>query len=512
MSDRSKLQLVKPGQPPPDGDLAALAEAQASDHLDPFACSDVDLLDHRLHELPTTDHGNALRLYERFGDRIRYVPVWNRWFVWDGRRWREDPGGKQVKWLARHVALKVFCEANTLLGHDSARAEQLSKWCFASQSNARLEATIAVATSEKRLHVVPDEIDRHENELNVENGLLHLLGGVLQPHDPARLITALAPVRWEGDQPCRDAECPWEQLVERALPDPDVRDFLQRYCAYAVSGRSNAKLSAFLHGPPDTSKTTLVEILRAVLGVDYAVEVAKTLFVVKERSHDHHPTEVADLFGVRLATVSELEAGEKFLEARFKKLTGGDRMKGRRMRQDFFDWDPTHAFVMAGNERPEVRGDDKAFWRRMRVVPFDVVIPHDEQQDDLAAMVVREHGHCVLAWLVRGMRDLTTRGFSEPATVLVATEEYRQESDHVGQFLSDRATRVPGAVTRHADLRDAYHAWCLGEAVAPLRDKAFRQAVKNSGWVHDKVWTGEAEVRGWRDLSTLSTVSTPVSL
>ena len=53
-----------------------------------------------------------------------------------------------------------------------------------------------------------------------------------------------------------------------------------------------------------------------------------------------HPTDLAELHGRRVIVCSELKPGDSFDEARVKLLTGGDRIKARRMRQDFFSFNP----------------------------------------------------------------------------------------------------------------------------------------------------------------------------
>ena len=47
---------------------------------------------------PKTELGYAHRLIAVYGDRLRYVPAWRRWLVWDGKRWAmtgpaSPPGG-----------------------------------------------------------------------------------------------------------------------------------------------------------------------------------------------------------------------------------------------------------------------------------------------------------------------------------------------------------------------------------------------------------------------------------
>ena len=50
------------------------------------------------------------------------------------------------------------------------------------------------------------------------------------------------------------------------------------------------------------------------------------------------------------------------------------------MREDFWDFDPSHSIIVHTNHKPIVRGTDEGIWRRLRFVPFAVVIP-EEQRD-----------------------------------------------------------------------------------------------------------------------------------
>src|SRR5256885_3598730 len=50
----------------------------------------------------------------------------------------------------------------------------------------------------------------------------------------------------------------------------------------------------------------------------------------------------ADLWGKRFVACIETEAGRRMAEALMKELTGGDRLRARRMREDFWEFMPTH--------------------------------------------------------------------------------------------------------------------------------------------------------------------------
>jgi putative DNA primase/helicase len=68
----------------------------------------------------------------------------------------------------------------------------------------------------------------------------------------------------------------------------------------------------------------------------------------------------------------ELEQGKALAEALVKQLTGGEKIRARRMREDFWEFPPTHKLWLAANHKPVVRGTDHAIWRRIKLIPFTV--------------------------------------------------------------------------------------------------------------------------------------------
>jgi len=96
------------------------------------------------------------------------------------------------------------------------------------------------------------------------------------------------------------------------------------------------------------------------------------------RRGEAHPTGVAKLWGARMAIATETTENRSFNEALVKQLTGGDTLTGRFMRQDFFDFKPTHKLFLATNHRPIVRGTDRAIWERIHLIPFDVTFHKPE--------------------------------------------------------------------------------------------------------------------------------------
>ena len=50
-------------------------------------------------------------------------------------------------------------------------------------------------------------------------------------------------------------------------------------------------------------------------------------------------------------------------------MTGGDRLTGRFMRQDFFEFEPTFKLFVAGNHMPTIENVDYAMQRQFQLGP-----------------------------------------------------------------------------------------------------------------------------------------------
>lgn len=434
-----------------------------------------------------TDAGNALRLKARHGGDLRYVHEWRKWLVWDGRRWIVDRTGEVVR-RAKETARAMFHEADP--GDGLPVDQELAKHAIRSEAGPRIREMIALAESE--LPATPSQLDADPYLLNALNGTVDLRTGHLRPHDHADLITKLAPVRYDPD-----AEAPiFEEFLARILPSAPLRGFVQRALGYAASGAVSEEVLVILHGAGANGKSTLVNAVMDALG-EYAIQAAPDLLLAKSGAH---PTELADLFGARFVAAVETDEGRRLAEGLVKQLTGRDPIKARRMREDFWQFAPTHTAFLSTNHRPEVRGTDHAIWRRIKLVPFEVTIPQDEQDKGLAGKL-RAELPGVLSWIVRGHQDYGRRGLGEPDEVTAATSSYRVEMDVLAAFLEDRCVTTPDAWARFSDLYESYQEWCEGSGEKAETKRRFGNQLKERGFEPDR-GAGNAPIRrglGLRD-------------
>jgi putative DNA primase/helicase len=141
-----------------------------------------------------------------------------------------------------------------------------------------------------------------------------------------------------------------------------------------------------------------------------------------------------------------------------KELTGGDPIRARRMREDFWEFRPTHTLMMATNHKPAIRGGDHGIWRRLKMVPFTVTVQGKEVDKAMPEKLRAEHPG-ILAWCVRGCLDWQIHGLDEPESILQATREYHEEQDRIGAFLAENVLECPHGEVKASDLYACYCQW-----------------------------------------------------
>lgn len=438
-----------------------------------------------------TDVGNAKRLVAAHGNRFRYVGAWGQWHVWDGKRWAADTAGQIIeaaKAVAADLCAAAFAMPKATDADVKARKEAI-KWALQSESASRIRAMVELARTAPGISATPDEFDANPWALNVANGTVDLRTGTLHPHDPKRMLTKIAPVDYDPN-----AACPvFDAFLEDILKDHDVREFVARAIGYSITGRISEHKLFMPYGSGANGKSTLLEAIRHVLG-DYADQAEPDLLLARR---DAHPTGTAKLQGKRFVTTSETNDQRRLDEANVKRLTGGEVLTARFMRQDYFEFTPTHKLWLTTNHRPQVRGTDAGIWRRLRVIPFEVQIP-DDKQDRMLDTKLRAEAAGILRWAIDACLRWQRDGLTEPLAVTMATATYRADMDVLGDFLDERCELNDHSVTAAADIYSAYAEWCRESGEESMSQRALGLRLTERGF--ERVKHGASRRWHWEGL------------
>lgn len=420
---------------------------------------------------PCTDLGNAERMADQHREIARFIAPFKMWMTFETDRWQADDAGKVVQ-LAKSTVRGIYQEAVDADADEDRK--KLSEWAVASESFKRISAMISLAQSE--LPISHHELDTDPMLLNVLNGTIDLRTGKLREHRRKDFITQIAPVAYD---PNAKADL-WEEMLSIIFAgNQEIISYIQKLLGHCTTGDVSEQILPILHGAGANGKSTALNAFMDVLGSSYAMKAAPDLLMA--RGTESHPTERADLFRKRFVAAIETDDGRRLAESMVKELTGGDKIRARRMRENFWEFNPTHKIVLCTNHKPRVRGTDHAIWRRIRLIPFDVVIAPEHQDRQLPEKLKAE-APGILAWLVRGCLAWQQEGLIAPDCIMKATAEYKAAEDIIGQFITEECTVHKSLKVRSKDFISRLNKWTSDEGAAEISGKKVGEYLLNRGF------------------------------
>jgi putative DNA primase/helicase len=421
--------------------------------------------------LRNTDTGNAEAFELLYKHRFRFDHSRKRWMVWNGLCWVADADGEAqraaidtVRWRNTAAWLKLVREEEK-----EAKRKAVVEYVDAleGESVRGIDATLEVAKNLRAIAAVATDFDRNPTLLTIGNGTINLRTGELRHADPDDLITRATYIRYDAS-----AACPrWLQFLGEIFPgDSGLIEFIQRAVGYSLTGDAREQCMFILHGNGANGKSTFLETVRRLLG-PHATTTPFATFMT-QRNMGAPRNDLAALVGARLVIASEAGQEASFDEAVIKQVTGQDKIACRFLYGEFFEYTPQFKIWLATNYKPTIRGNDDAIWRRIRLIPFNQQFKGGKRDSTLTEKLKTELAG-ILAWAVQGCLDWQRNGLGRPQTVLAATIEYREESDLVGRFLSERCVAGKEYSVSGKSLYSAYVQFCQQQGEKYLANNLF---------------------------------------
>lgn len=427
------------------------------------------------------DDALALKFIDLYGNDLRYTAAWGRWSVWDGVCWKQD----QTFYVLDQA--RKICRAESSSCQNKRLASRIA-------SAVTVAAVERLARADRRHAATIDQWDRDLWLLNTPAGVVDLHSGALRPAAREDYMTKRTAVAPGGD--CKL----WISFLDRITDaQPELQQFIQRMCGYALTGVTREHALFFLYGTGATGKSVFINTISGVMG-DYARTAPIEAFIAS--TNEHHPTDLAGLQGARLVSAVETEDGRRWAESKLKALTGGDRIAARFMRQDFFEFLPQFKLVIAGNHKPGLRTVDEAMRRRFNLLPFVVTIPASERDAELAEKLQGEWGG-ILQWAIDGCLAWQSEGLHAPATVRDATASYLAAEDVLARWLEDCCIKRPACWSSATALFQSWREWCDQNQEYAGSQNRFSENLESRGFAQQRTRTA----RGFAEIGLVTDVT-----
>jgi len=397
-------------------------------------------------------------------------------------------------------AAELFCDA---WGHEVRWCQAERRWYIASRTSRpgiwspedregaslRMQA-LAIETSSdelaptanwinsclklarQRLAIRPTDFNREPHLLAATNRVVDLRDGSSQPIQPSMLLTLSAAVAYDPD-----ADCPhWRdhlrvmmrqgEDISSPAPNEEI-DLLQELYGISLFGSQPEHVVVVVHGGGGNGKDTADDTVQKVLG-DYASVLDPTVLYARA---DAHTTGLADLQGRRYVSVSEIARNHTINTQTLKRITGGGKMKARKMRQDNVEFPPTHCLWIFGNHPPNFGLDEsEGLWRRVLMAETGPQIPdHQKAPDAELKSKLFAEGPGILRFMVDGAVRYFERGKLPdlPKRMQLATNTLKQEARLTRRFLDEECIAAPDGRVLLKDFTKRYVEWLKGEGELP---------------------------------------------
>lgn len=385
----------------------------------------------------------------------RYVPEAKSWYIYDGRVWRMDLGGMVVGRQAK-VLTDYMMDCRKYIDDD----DQREAWVkFVAGRMRKLARDNMLSDAEKEFPVSITEFDKDPYLFNCQNCTLDLRTFTMHKHQPDDLLSKISNVVFDPAARCDR----WIKFIKEVMcDDTEKARFLQKGLGYSLIGETFLECFFMLYGATSRNgKGTCMETTLHLHG-DYGSTAMPETIAQKQITHSGGPTEdVARLKGARFVNMSEPEKGLRLNSALVKQITGGDTVTARFLHQNSFEYRPQYKLFVNTNYLPRVLDDSIFASGRVKLIPFERHFPENEQDTGLKTLFKKpENISGIFNWFIEGLKLMQTEGLQQPKAVLEATNQYREDSDIIGQFIRERLIKVPSHNVLLKDVSKTYEAWC----------------------------------------------------
>lgn len=225
------------------------------------------------------------------------------------------------------------------------------------------------------------------------------------------------------------AKCPkWMHFLYEVLPDKKQRTILQMFLGLGLIQRGEAfdvtnsrynngkvELCLLLVGQGANGKSVIFEVAMALFGRDRVskMDYANLTADGDEGMRGRYPIRNA-IFNWSSDTDAK-KFGKKNT-GMFKRIVSGEPVPMRKLGSDVMESGQIPYLIFNLNELPKPDDNSLGFVRRLQYISFDVVIPKDRQNPELANILIRNELPGIFNWVLRGTNEIRARKFRFPVS------------------------------------------------------------------------------------------------
>lgn len=459
--------------------------------------------------LQANEQGDAWLFIDLFKGQFIYDHAEAQWYYWNDHYWRADVINQVVTKVDR--VIEIYGEEMLRQDWNANKYRKEKNDTSAESADKKVKAyrkrIDQLQTLKRRETVVKlsamglSGMSTPGNSWDIlpflfccKNGVIDLQTGEFEQGRQEQMLKTASPTKWEGvDEPCPIFD---KFMMDIFDDDIEIVNYIQKLLGYCITGDQSVHIVPIFWGVGRNGKSTLLEIMKFVLG-DFSGPIeAETLLHQKfSKSSGSASSDIMLLRGKRLVWASETDEGRSISASKIKMLSGGDTITGRELYKSNVTFPATHHAILMTNHKPHAPADDYALWNRVRLIPFLISFVNkpfrefEKQADPELPKKIKKEASGILAWLVNGYVKFQIEGFRTPKSILNATNDYQKDEDILGQYLNERVEQCSYSSIQAKKFYLDYVSWTEENGLKPMTGHRFGKELK-------KLYKHEREGKG----------------
>ena len=428
--------------------------------------------DHDINEKHLAD-----AIVECCGRYVKYCPQ-TGWMVYraDEGRWTVKYAESAVGRIVRHFGELLWEGSND----QDAQETRFARHILSSGGITAVENILKHDTS---IAVEQDRFDADPDALNCRGDFYNLRGGYSRPSEPEDMFSKTTYCKAaelkkdrKGDWELPAVSKKFEDFIRKVTSKDginrhDLAFYILSYFGYCLTGDNGASFFVNFHGQGKNGKSVLLNLMLELFG-DYAAPLPQDIVIENQFQSQF---DLAGLPGIRLGVLIDAPEGRLNMN-QLKSIISGDTLNAKRKYLEDFKFKPQCKIAVGSNPRLTLKDTGMAVRRRVRMAPFDYVVPDGEIITNLHRILLNEEAPEILALLIWFAHEYYRQGegpkaFPPCEAVDRASAEYMESEDLVGRWVKERTEAAEGSETSGADLYKDFEKWAGEEGIRKVMSR-----------------------------------------
>lgn len=444
-----------------------------------------------------SDHGVALLFKEIYGKEFLIAQESEEVWRWNSGEGVWEPGAeREIYGLIVHLCARMIEEARVRWEEFKREEEEAGREAvWKGSEGQKIMNFVRSMGSDSKQTSIEKSIKKHGVELvsvkefdanpdifNCRNGVLDLRTLEFHEHDGKFMCTRRGEVDWiwgsrgvgeEGrtlvEKESAEGSGKFQRFVKEIMCEEQALvEYKWKQFGYLLGGRTHHKALFYHFGESgDNGKSTEASILRKIMG-SYAQTFSDSL-IAQEQYGSNNETlwQMNKLPGVRLAIMGEIDESKKWDEKTVKAITSGgeDEINARFMRGEYFRFYPVCKLMIHANNKPKVTAGDKAFWRRLHMVPYEYSVPEGKKNPNLVHEIMEEKNH-IFGLMAINYERMVRGELEKTVSMSQMAGDYEDESNYfISLFIKDCLVIDGSAECDFKEIFDEYLKFCKDKRV-----------------------------------------------